>query len=154
MSCSRARFAVLACALFYCAVSHAQGRGLQLPRSSDNSLPIVIDADRIEGVSGKETTAQGNATLRRGDLSVRADSLKYQEESEDVEASGNVRFESGGDVVSGPNLRYRIKDATGMFEKPDFTFAPRTPRKLGSATRLRARAGRIDRIPGRKSVQD
>jgi len=91
-------------------------------------LPIVIDADRIEGVSGKETTAQGNATLRRGDLSVRADSLKYQEENEDVEASGNVRFESGGDVVSGPNLRYRIKDATGVFEKPDFTFAPRTPR--------------------------
>ena len=128
MSCSRARFAVLACALFYCAVSHAQGRGLQLPRSSDNSLPIVIDADRIEGVSGKETTAQGNATLRRGDLSVRADSLKYQEENDDVEASGNVRFESGGDVVSGPNLRYRIKDATGVFEKPDFTFAPRTPR--------------------------
>ena len=128
MSSSRARFAVLACALFYCAVSHAQGRGLQLPRSSDKSLPIVIDADRIEGVSGKETTAQGNATLRRGDLSIRADSLKYQEESEDVEASGNVRFESGGNVVSGPLLRYRIPDATGTFEKPEFAFAPRTPR--------------------------
>jgi len=128
MSCSRARFAVQACALFYCAVSHAQGQGLQLPRSSGNSLPIVIDADRIEGVSGKETTAQGNATLRRGDLSVRADSLKYQEENEDVEASGNVRFESGGNVVTGPILRYRITDATGMFEKPEFTFAPRTPR--------------------------
>ena len=129
MSCSRARYAVLACALFDCAVVYAQGRGLQLPRSSDDrSLPVVIDADRIEGVSGKETTAQGNATLRKGDLSVRADSLKYQEESEEVEASGNVRFESGGNVVSGPNLRYRIPDATGMFEKPEFTFAPRVPR--------------------------
>jgi LPS-assembly protein len=129
MSCSRARFAVLACALFYCAVVHAQGRGLQLPRSPDErSLPIVIDADRIEGVSGKETTAQGNATLRRGELSVRADSLKYQEENEDVEARGNVRFESGGNILSGPILRYHIPDATGMFEKPDFTFAPRTPR--------------------------
>lgn len=91
-------------------------------------MPIVIDADRIEGVSGKETTAQGNATLRRGDLSVRADSLKYQEENEDVEASGNVRFESGGNVVTGPNLRYRIPDATGLFEKPEFTFAPRIAR--------------------------
>ncbi len=69
--------------------------------------------------------AQGNATLRRGDLSVRADSLKYQEENENVEASGNVRFESGGNVVTGPLLRYRIPDATGMFEKPEFTFAPR-----------------------------
>ena len=99
-----------------------------MPRSSDDSLPIVIDADRIEGVSGKETTARGNATLRRGELSVQADSLKYQEEQEEVEARGNVRFKSGSNVMSGALLRYRIPDATGMFEKPEFTFAPRVPR--------------------------
>lgn len=130
MSCSRARFAVLACALFCCDIVHAQGQGLQLPRSSGDrsSLPVRIDADRIEGVSGRETTAQGNATLRKGDLSVRADLLKYREESEDVEARGNVRFESGGNVVSGPLLKYRVGDATGVFEKPEFTFAPRKPR--------------------------
>jgi LPS-assembly protein len=145
MSCSRARFAVLACALFHCAAAHAQGRGLKLPPASGEALPIVIDADRIEGVSGKQTTAQGNASLRRGDLSVQADSLTYEEENEDVEARGNVRFESGGSVMSGPLLRYRIPDATGRFDKPEFNLAPRKPRASMGEQPISAR-GRAESI--------
>jgi LPS-assembly protein len=145
MSRSCARFAVLACALFHCAAAHAQGRGLKLPPPSGEALPVVIDADRIEGVSGKETTAQGNASLRRGDLSVQAESLTYREETEDVEARGNVRFESGGSVVSGPLLRYRIPDATGRFDKPEFTLAPRKPRTSMGQQPVSAR-GRAESI--------
>src|SRR5258708_22191841 len=64
--------------------------------------------------------SQGNATLRRGSLSIRADSLKFREQNEDVEARGNVRLEREGDVLTGPALKYRVRDATGVFEKPDF----------------------------------
>jgi len=130
MSCSPARRAALAIALSCSAAVHAQGQGLQLQRSSEersktSTLPIILDADRIEGVAGKDTTAQGNASLRRGDLSIRADSLIYHEENENVEALGNVRLERNGDSLSGPALRYSIRDATGLLEKPDFTLAPR-----------------------------
>src|SRR6266566_8825469 len=131
MSCLRARLAALAIAMFCAAGVQAQGQGLQLRRPSDkpsgvnpDSLPITVDADRLEGVPGEETTAQGNATLRRGSLSIRADSLKFREQNEDVEARGNVRLERDGDVLTGPALKYRVRDATGVFEKPDFTFAP------------------------------
>ncbi|HYS56843.1 MAG TPA: LptA/OstA family protein, partial [Burkholderiales bacterium] len=88
-------------------------------------MPIILDADRIEGVAGKDTTAQGNASLRQGGLSIRADSLTYHEGNEDVEARGNVRLQRNGDTLKGPALRYSIRDATGVFEKPDFTFTPR-----------------------------
>jgi LPS-assembly protein len=131
MSCSPARRAALAIALFGSAAAYAQGQGLQLRGSPEErsktgaALPIILDADRIEGVAGKDTTAQGNASLRRGGLSIRADSLIYHEENEDVEARGNVRFQRNGDTLSGPALRYSIRDATGVFEKPDFTFTPR-----------------------------
>src|SRR5712691_8873913 len=131
MSCPRARLAALAIALVCSAAVQAQGQGLQPRRSSEKpsraspgALPITLDADRLEGVPGEETTAQGNATLRRGSLSIRADSLKFREQNEDVEARGNVRLEREGDVLTGPALRYRVRDATGVFEKPDFTFAP------------------------------
>jgi LPS-assembly protein len=87
-------------------------------------LPIILDADRIEGVAGKDTTAQGNASLRQGDLSIRADSLTYHEGNENVEARGNVRLQRKDDTLKGPSLRYSIRDATGVFEKPDFTFTP------------------------------
>ncbi len=97
MSCPRARLAALAIALVCSAAVQAQGQGLQPRRSSEKpsraspgALPITLDADRLEGVPGEETTAQGNATLRRGSLSIRADSLKFREQNEDVEARGNV----------------------------------------------------------------
>src|SRR6266545_6245811 len=132
MSCPRARLAALAIVLACSATVQAQGQGLQPRRSPDkpsgvrpDSLPLTLDADRLEGVPGEETTAQGNATLRRGSLSIRADSLKFREQNEDVEARGNVRLERDGDVLTGPALKYRVRDATGVFEKPDFTFVPR-----------------------------
>jgi LPS-assembly protein len=131
MPCSPARRAALAIALFGSAAVYAQGQGLQLQSPSEErsktraALPIILDADRIEGVSGKDTTAQGNASLRRGGLSIRADSLTYHEENEDVEARGNVHLQRNGDTLSGPALKYSIRDATGLFEKPDFTLTPR-----------------------------
>jgi len=130
MSRSPACRAVLALALSCCAAVYAQGQGVQLrsaseQRSKTGALPIILDADRIEGVAGEDTTAQGNASLRQGNLSIRADSLTYHEANEDVEALGSVRLQRDGDTLSGPSLRYSIKDATGVFEKPDFTFTPR-----------------------------
>ncbi len=130
MSCSPARRAALAIALSCSAAVYAQGQGLQLRSSSEErsktgALPIILDADRIEGVAGKDTTAQGNASLRQGDLSIRADSLTYHEGNENVEARGNVRLQRKDDTLKGPALRYSIRDATGVFEKPDFTFTPR-----------------------------
>jgi LPS-assembly protein len=128
MSFFPGRSSALAIALLCSTSAWAQGQGLKLPRAAgkpDPTAPITLDADRIEGVSGGETTAEGNANLRRGDLSIRADSLRYSEANEEVEAKGNVRLERGGDTVSGPSVRYSLKDATGSIEKPEFTLAPR-----------------------------
>src|SRR5882762_2979666 len=148
MFCSPARRAALALALSCSAAVYAQGQGLQLRSSSEErskpgALPIILDADRIEGVAGKDTTAQGNASLRRGDLSIRADSLTYHEENEDVEASGNVRLQRNGDTLSGPSLRYSIRDSTGLFEKPDFTFTPH-PKPGQQAVSARGQANAME----------
>jgi len=127
---SLARFSALAIALLCSASVWAQGQGLQLPRAGDRvkpdpNAPITLEADRIEGFSGVDTTAQGNANLRRGELSIRADLLRYSEANEEVEAKGDVRLQRGGDSLSGPSLRYSLKDGTGTIEKPEFTLAPR-----------------------------
>jgi len=81
MSRSTARSLALATALLCSASAWAQGQGLQLPRSRGAQAtlgpsPIVLDADRIEGVPGKTTTAEGNVNLRQGNLSIHADSLR------------------------------------------------------------------------------
>jgi len=138
MSFSSGRSSALAIALLCSASAWAQGQGLQAPAKgkikSDPNAPITLDADRIEGVSGKDTTAQGNANLRRGDLSIRADSLRYSEADEEVEAKGKVRIERAGDSLSGPSVKYSLKDGTGSIEKPEFTLAPRIRANQGLVT--------------------
>lgn len=143
MVCSRAAVAALAIALFVPVAVDAQSPEAS-PKAStksgigsrDESLPVFIDADRIQGTAGQESVAEGNAVLRRGNTTIRADSLKYHVETDDVEASGNVRLEREGNAISGPALRYRVKDATGVLEKPEYSLVSRP--RLG----LQAVAGR------------
>jgi LPS-assembly protein len=112
----------------------AQAMGLKLklqrtwvgPPSSSAPVPTFIFADRVEGSPGKETTAEGDAELRKANTSIQADSMKYFEEREEVEAVGNVRVERAGDVITGPSLKYRMNDSTGVFERPEFTLGPRS----------------------------
>jgi LPS-assembly protein len=127
MSLTRVLSAVLAIALWCSAIAQAQqGRPGRTARQSPETLPIQLDADRIEGSPGKETSAEGNVILRRGELTIRAESLKFRDADESVEASGGVRLEGEGSTVSGPGLRYRMQDATGVFERPEYSFGPRS----------------------------
>jgi LPS-assembly protein len=134
MSFSGARWLAAAMIVLAPAGVCAQELGLKLklqrtwigPPSSSALVPTFIFADRLEGTSGKEASAEGDAELRKADTSLRADFLHYVQESEDVEARGNVRIERAGDVITGPSLKYRMSDSTGSFERPSFTLAPRS----------------------------
>ena len=64
-------------------------------------------------------------SLRRGDTALDADRIKYFADTDEVEATGNVRLRIGGDEVTGPRLRLRVGDSTGIFENPRFKLAPR-----------------------------
>jgi len=150
MSCPSARVATLGLALICCSGALAQQRsGLEAKRpegaAGEGTGPVTLEADRIEGVPGQDTTARGNVTLRRDGLTIRADSLKYNAAKEEVEANGNVRFESQGDVLSGPALKYRMQDSTGILDKPEYSFAPRV-RGARQAVSARGQAESIELI--------
>jgi LPS-assembly protein len=113
----------------------AQGQGLQLERSLGAApagrgpdLPTFLTADRIEGLGGVQVEATGNAEIRRGDTSLTADRIKYFAEDDEAEATGNVRLQIGADEMSGPRLRMRIGDSSGIFEQPSFRLGERAVR--------------------------
>ena len=127
------RLLALALALAVPAALQAQDAGLKPGRSPDRGLRadkaserVFISAERIEGIADKEATAQGNAELRKGTTSIRAQWMRYLGENEQVEARGEVRLERDGDTISGPSLKYRTGDSTGEFEHPEFSLAPRS----------------------------
>lgn len=123
--------------VFACALAAALGAQAQEPaakpaaprasaaRAGQAAEPVFIEADRIEGVADREARAEGNAVLRKGGTSIRAQRLRYIDATEEVDARGEVRLERDGDVITGPSLKYRIGEATGEFERPEFSLAPR-----------------------------
>ena len=116
-------------------------RKLDAPKAARAAEPVTIDADRIEGIADQEATAEGDVELRQATTSIRAQWLRYLYETEDVEARGDVRLEREGDVITGPSLKYRVKDSTGVFEQPEYSLAPRARRDQRPA----AGRGKADR---------
>jgi LPS-assembly protein len=100
--------------------------------------PATIDAERIEGVSDVEVTARGRAELKRDDLTVFGELLRYNREFGRVEADGGVRLEFGADRFFGPRLSFDTLNETGVFEAPSFVLN-RNLTARGSAERAEIR---------------
>jgi hypothetical protein len=76
----------------------------------------IIEADVIEAVSDLEISARGNAEIRRGDMTIFGETLRYNSELGWVECEGGVRLQRGADRFFGPRLYYNTLDDTGVFE--------------------------------------
>jgi LPS-assembly protein len=160
--------AVLAAALACLAEPAAgQAQGLKLQRSlgpppsaqQGGDLPIFLTADRVEGLGAMEFEAIGDAELRRGDTRLTADRIRYLQEPDEVEATGNVRLRVAGDEISGPRLRLRIGDTTGIFDSPVYRFAPRAvdirgERNRGPTITATAATGRAQTVVESRGVAE
>ncbi|MCD6043521.1 MAG: LPS-assembly protein LptD, partial [Burkholderiales bacterium] len=123
------RFATLAAALVVAAPALAQDQG------AVEQGRTTIDAERIEGISDLEVSATGSAEIRRDELRIFGESLRYNRELGTAEAEGGVRLQSGVDRFFGPRVQYNTLDDTGSFEQPQYLLQrDRTAR--GGAERL------------------
>jgi LPS-assembly protein len=132
------RFAMLALALAAAAPAAAQ---TAKPQAASAKAPdpeaerTVIEADVIDGVSDLEVSARGNAEIRRDDLTIFGETLRYNRETGRAEADGGVRLQRGADRFFGPHLHYNTLDHSGVFEGPSYLLErERTAR--GSAERI------------------
>ena len=123
------RIATLVVALLAVASARAQSG------TAEEKGPTTIDAERIEGVGELDVTARGSAEIKRGELTIFGDVLRYNREFGRVEADGGARLQSGADRFFGPRLRYNTFDDTGSFEQPRFLLQRQDPAR-GSADEL------------------
>ena len=79
----------------------------------------------MQGTGDREVVAEGNAVLRHGQTTITADWMRFDNETSDIEARGNVRIEQVGNAMMTPSLRFRTSDSTGEAQTPDFILAPR-----------------------------
>ncbi|MBP7566546.1 MAG: LPS-assembly protein LptD [Burkholderiaceae bacterium] len=82
--------------------------------------PSFVSADRLGGRTNLETTLEGNAELRRGDMVVRADRIEYYQPDDQVTARGNIRINKAGNVYEGPELQLKVETFEGFFLQPRY----------------------------------
>jgi len=82
--------------------------------------PAVVEADRLTGIKDNQIEASGNAILRKGDQSIRADHLSYSQDTQNVDAQGSVVLEQAGSTMNGPHLKLNLDTRAGIMEQPQF----------------------------------
>ncbi|HZW17485.1 MAG TPA: LptA/OstA family protein, partial [Luteimonas sp.] len=55
-----------------------------------------VAGDSVEGISGETINFQGNVTLQRGDQYLHADNLRFDQQTDQYVADGNVRYQDTG----------------------------------------------------------
>ena len=84
---------------------HGAGAAGAVPRGASRwfgGRPTEVEAARIQGRTGVELSAEGNASLRRSGVELKADSISYRELTDEAVAEGNVELRQGSDVMRGP----------------------------------------------------
>lgn len=112
----------------------AQTTGLRLPANPKG--PLSIDAERLEGIMDIEISARGGAELRRDEMTVYGDRIRYNREFGRIEADGGVRLEQGVDRFSGSRLRIDTLNDSGTIEESKYSIRSTDKTARGSAERI------------------
>jgi LPS-assembly protein len=86
-----------------------------------------IDADAVDGRNALEISADGKVRLRRGDLTMFSDRLRFDQAINEVTAEGNVRMLRGKDAIEGPRGTLNLDTKVGEFESPSYRFQRPAP---------------------------
>lgn len=98
------------------------GVGIDVPADpeKDESYPLFIVADHIEGRADDVSEAIGEVELRRAGSQVYADRAVYRALEDEVEATGHVRLLQEGLEVEAPEMRMRLAEQIGYAEDAEY----------------------------------
>ena len=85
--------------------------------------PVFGRGDRLSGRTGRETTLEGDAEVRKAGTVIRGDRLTYYEADDELVAVGNVRITRQGNIFTGPQLQLKIDANEGWFTTPSYYLA-------------------------------
>jgi LPS-assembly protein len=125
-------------------LSPAGAKAQATPAKPAANEPVSLRADDIRGRPDLDLVAEGNVELQRGRITIRTDSLRYDNVEDRARARGKVQIlTTAGDRFSGPELDLRLQRFEGYFLQPEYFFA-----RTGAG----GRAERIDFIDSDRAL--
>jgi LPS-assembly protein len=145
--------AVLSLILCVASGVHAEEPGLKLRMQTelipyaighDEPTDLFLDADSVVGHQDQELDAAGSVRLRKRGAAVFSDQLHLAVPERQITATGHMRFEKEGDVITGEQMFYDLNNDSGYIDKPEYNLLRYGSR--GSANRLVAESRDLFKI--------
>ena len=83
-------------------------------------LPTFLQSDSLNGRPDLQTVLDGQVSIRRGDLLLKADKVDYDQVDDFAKARGNVYINRAGNVYQGPALDIHLDAFEGFFTQPNY----------------------------------
>jgi len=83
--------------------------------------PVFVSGQRIDARPDLDLVIEGDATLRKQGLSVRAQRIEYDQSQDTLKAQGQVRIMREGNVFEGPSLKLQADSFQGQFLQPTYS---------------------------------
>lgn len=81
---------------------------------------IIIEGDKVQVYLDRKLKSIGNASLTTGAQEVHGDTIEYDVQNEELHVIGNVRLETKGGRIKGPELRMKPSESIGEMKNPSF----------------------------------
>jgi LPS-assembly protein len=94
----------------------------QSPEISQGS--IEIEGDSLETLLDRKMKAKGNAILKKGNKTIKAEVIEYDEISEKLITTGNTNIELENMSLRGSKLSLILSNETGQMDDASFNFTP------------------------------
>ena len=97
----------------------------ELSKAPESQGPVFVSGDKLSGRTDLETVVEGNAELRRGATSMRADRIEYVQSDDQLKSQGHVRINNAGNRFEGPQLELKLERFEGFFSSPRYSLLGR-----------------------------
>ena len=86
------------------------------------SSAIYVSGDKVAGSTEDKVIVEGAAEFRKPGTVLKADKVEYEQNKDEVFASGNVRLNRLGNTFEGPEAKFQLETFKGYFLKPQYQF--------------------------------
>ncbi|MDZ4316449.1 MAG: LPS-assembly protein LptD [Azonexus sp.] len=115
---------------------------------TDDSYPLFLVADNIEGRVDDLIKAAGNVELRQAGSLIFADKMTYWPLEDEVEAIGNVEMVQDGAEIKTPYLRMKLAEQIGFTERAEYRIVKEVSSKFFQPQQAMVRAASTNAVSG------
>ena len=101
-------------------LSSAEDLATQKQSTEISEGSIEIEGNSLETLLDRKMKAKGNAILKKGNKTIKAEVIEYDELSEKIITTGNTNIDLESMSLRGSNLSFKLSDETGQMDDASF----------------------------------